>query len=140
MFRKVQRVYPMKSQNLTDGLFPNALPVLCSRQVFFEAIFGALWAPRRPQDAPGRSKALQDGPKTPPRGPKRRPDPPRIPKIPSKWSQVGTKIEPRSTGILKISKFVKSCSRYSGGLIFWRSGGPFSKVKSMVFGVDFQGV
>ena len=39
-----------------------------------------------------------------------------------KWSQVGTKIEPRATGILKISKFVKSCSRCGGGLIFGGRG------------------
>ena len=44
MFEKVQRVYAMKSQNMTDGLFPNALPVLCSRQVFLGGIFGELLA------------------------------------------------------------------------------------------------
>ena len=61
MFRKVQRVYPMKSQNMTDGLFPNALPVLCSRQVFFWSVsvedFHFFPSPKASQDGP------QDGPK-----------------------------------------------------------------------------
>ena len=35
MFMKAQRVYPTKSQNMTDGLFLNALPVLMLATVFF---------------------------------------------------------------------------------------------------------
>ena len=70
--------------------------------------FGRQDAPKTAQDVPGHSKAHQDGPKTPPRGPKRRPDPPRTSKILPKWSQVGTKIASKIDLNLKTAKRLKN--------------------------------
>ena len=60
MLMKVQSVHPVTSQNMTDGLFLNALPVLGHTKVFWSASvedFHYFHYPKASQDGP------QDGPK-----------------------------------------------------------------------------
>ena len=61
MLMKVHSVHPKTFPNMTDGLFLNALPVLCWRQFFFLSVsvedFHYFPSPKASQDGP------QDGPK-----------------------------------------------------------------------------
>ena len=87
--------------------------------------FGRQDAPKTPQDAPRR-------PKTAPRRPQEATRPPQDTKNPFKmepsWHQNRAQIH----GNLENLKICKIMLSLQWGLDFWRSGGPFSKVKLIV--------